>query len=208
MNGGMAAGILKDCANDQIPLIGRLLGVADFYDAVTSARAYRPAIPKAEAIAMIADGAGNALRSGDRRGVMRLYRRGDLLPSGWKSCCRCVIPAWPRVSGYADETAGARVAAALALSQNPSPGVPQVPSSVFTICTSTPTILPTALTSAAGTHGGTAPSSKALGRAFASATSICCSNGRAPPSAPATAAKPSRHAWTPRPNGCGRATST
>ena len=53
---------------DHIPLIGRLLGVADFYDAVTSARAYRPAIPQAEAIAMIVDGAGQPLRSGDRQG--------------------------------------------------------------------------------------------------------------------------------------------
>jgi len=78
--GGYPQG-LREC---QIPLIGRLLGVADFYDAVTSARAYRPAIPKAEAIAMIADGAGTHFDPALVEVVTRLHRRGDLLPPGWE----------------------------------------------------------------------------------------------------------------------------
>ena len=69
---------------DRIPLLGRLLGVADFYDAVTSARAYRPAIPQAEAIAMIVNGAGSHFDPELVKAVMRLHRRGDLLPSNWK----------------------------------------------------------------------------------------------------------------------------
>ena len=69
---------------DNIPLLGRLLGVADFYDAVTSARAYRPAIPQAEAITMIVNGAGSHFDPEIVKAVMRLYRRGDLLPSIWK----------------------------------------------------------------------------------------------------------------------------
>ena len=69
---------------DHIPLLGRLLGVADFYDAVTSARAYRPAIPQAEAITMIVNGAGSHFDPEIVKAVMRLYRRGDLLPSIWK----------------------------------------------------------------------------------------------------------------------------
>ena len=69
---------------DHIPLLGRLLGVADFYDAVTSARAYRPAIPQAEAITMIVNGAGSHFDPEIVKAVMRLYRRGDLLPSNWK----------------------------------------------------------------------------------------------------------------------------
>ena len=40
--------------------------------------------------------------------VMRLYRRGDLLPSNWNIFCRCVMPAWPHRSRRGDETAGAR----------------------------------------------------------------------------------------------------
>jgi HD-GYP domain-containing protein (c-di-GMP phosphodiesterase class II) len=69
---------------NQIPLIGRLLGVADFYDAVTSTRAYRPAIPKAEAIVMIAEGAGTHFDPAIVQAVTRLHRRGDLLPSNWE----------------------------------------------------------------------------------------------------------------------------
>ena len=69
---------------DHIPLLGRLLGVADFYDAVTSARAYRPAIPQAEAITMIVNGAGSHFDPEIVKAVMRLYRRGDLLPSNWR----------------------------------------------------------------------------------------------------------------------------
>ena len=69
----------------QIPLIGRLLGVADFYDAVTSARPYRPAIPQAEAIAMMADGAATHFDPAIVEVVMRLHRRGDLLPSNWEA---------------------------------------------------------------------------------------------------------------------------
>jgi putative nucleotidyltransferase with HDIG domain len=65
----------------QIPLLGRLLGVADFYDAVTSARAYRPAIPQEEAVAMIADGAGSHFDPAIVDAVLRLHRRGELLPS-------------------------------------------------------------------------------------------------------------------------------
>ena len=68
-----------------IPLIGRLLGVADFYDAVTSTRAYRPAIPQDEAIAMIAEGAGSHFDPSIVDAVLRLHRRGDLLPTNWQT---------------------------------------------------------------------------------------------------------------------------
>ena len=79
--GGYPEGLREE----QIPLIGRLLGVADFYDAVTSARPYRPAIPPVEAIAMIADGAGTHFDPAIVEVVMRLHRRGDLLPSNWQA---------------------------------------------------------------------------------------------------------------------------
>jgi HD-GYP domain-containing protein (c-di-GMP phosphodiesterase class II) len=78
------AGYPEGLREDRIPLIGRLLGVADFYDAVTSTRAYRPAIPKAEAMVMIADGAGTHFDPALVQAVTRLHRRGDLLPSNWE----------------------------------------------------------------------------------------------------------------------------
>jgi HD-GYP domain-containing protein (c-di-GMP phosphodiesterase class II) len=69
---------------EQIPLIGRLLGVADFYDAVTSARSYRPAMPQEEAIAMITGSAGTHFDPAIVEAVLRLHGRGELLPGNWK----------------------------------------------------------------------------------------------------------------------------
>ena len=43
---------------DQIPLLARLIAVPDVFDAVTSARAYRQALPMTEALALIRAGAG------------------------------------------------------------------------------------------------------------------------------------------------------
>jgi len=43
---------------DQIPLLARLIAVPDVFDAVTSARAYRQALPMTEALGLIRAGAG------------------------------------------------------------------------------------------------------------------------------------------------------
>jgi len=43
---------------EAIPLVGRLIGVADFLDALTSARAYRAGVPVAEAVRLLREGAG------------------------------------------------------------------------------------------------------------------------------------------------------
>ncbi|MAE64867.1 MAG: hypothetical protein CMJ18_11415 [Phycisphaeraceae bacterium] len=43
---------------DQIPLPGRIVAVADVYDAVTSRRVYKPAIPHGKAVEIIAEGRG------------------------------------------------------------------------------------------------------------------------------------------------------
>ncbi|MEO6235435.1 MAG: HD domain-containing phosphohydrolase [Vicinamibacterales bacterium] len=63
---------------DAIPFLGRLLGVADFYDALTSARAYRAAMPAAEAIKLIADGAGKHFDPVVAAAAIRLFHRGAL----------------------------------------------------------------------------------------------------------------------------------
>jgi putative two-component system response regulator len=45
-------------SGDQIPLEGRIVAVADVFDALTSDRVYRPAFPVAKAIEMMRDERG------------------------------------------------------------------------------------------------------------------------------------------------------
>jgi PAS domain S-box-containing protein len=46
-------------AGEEIPLEGRITAVADVFDALLSERAYRPALPVSEAVALIRDGRGS-----------------------------------------------------------------------------------------------------------------------------------------------------
>jgi putative nucleotidyltransferase with HDIG domain len=46
-------------AGEQIPLLARVLAIPDCYDALTTSRAYRPALPPREALAMLEAGAGS-----------------------------------------------------------------------------------------------------------------------------------------------------
>jgi putative nucleotidyltransferase with HDIG domain len=78
-------GYPEGLSGDSIPMLGRLLGVADFFDAVTSVRAYRAAMPAAEAIALIRDGAGTHFDPKIAELVVRLHESGALLPPGWES---------------------------------------------------------------------------------------------------------------------------
>jgi HD-GYP domain-containing protein (c-di-GMP phosphodiesterase class II) len=48
---------------DAIPPAARLLSVADCFDALTSERPYRPALPVAEAVPVLRDAAGSQLDS-------------------------------------------------------------------------------------------------------------------------------------------------
>ena len=43
---------------DEVPLLARMIAVPDVFDAVISARAYRQAMPLADALGLIRDGAG------------------------------------------------------------------------------------------------------------------------------------------------------
>lgn len=63
---------------EAIPFLGRLLGVADFYDALTSARAYRPAMPAEEAIELVQKGAGQHFDPDVAAALVRLFTRGAL----------------------------------------------------------------------------------------------------------------------------------
>lgn len=70
-------------AGENIPLLGRILGVADFFDALTSARAYRAPMPIDDAVRMIGQSAGSHFDPTIARLVERLHADGELLPKGW-----------------------------------------------------------------------------------------------------------------------------
>lgn len=71
------------CGAD-IPLLPRLLGIADFYDAVTSARSYRGAMAAQAAVDLIAAASGSHFEPSLATLVAQLHERGDLLPEGWE----------------------------------------------------------------------------------------------------------------------------
>ena len=78
---------------EAIPFLGRLLGVADFYDALTSARAYRGAMPANEAIKLIQDGAGKHFDPAVAAAARRLFDRGELNVEAMPSQIMKVPPA-------------------------------------------------------------------------------------------------------------------
>jgi putative nucleotidyltransferase with HDIG domain len=65
-------------SGDGIPLLGRLLGVADFLDALTSARAYHAARSLDDVVQLIASGAGVHFDPEIADAVVRLHARGAL----------------------------------------------------------------------------------------------------------------------------------
>jgi putative nucleotidyltransferase with HDIG domain len=67
---------------DNIPMLGRLLGVADFLDALTSARAYHEPKPLDEVVMLVASGAGVEFDPQIAEAVVRLHARGALNPEG------------------------------------------------------------------------------------------------------------------------------
>jgi HD-GYP domain-containing protein (c-di-GMP phosphodiesterase class II) len=79
------SGYPEGLAGDAIPILGRLLGVADFIDALTSARAYRTPMSVDEVVALIRTRAGTHFDPEIAATVVRLHEAGDLLPPGWES---------------------------------------------------------------------------------------------------------------------------
>jgi HD-GYP domain-containing protein (c-di-GMP phosphodiesterase class II)/pSer/pThr/pTyr-binding forkhead associated (FHA) protein len=66
---------------EAIPLLGRLLGIADFFDAMTSARAYRAPLPVTDAVRLIAEGAGTHFDPRIVAVLVDLHARHSLVPS-------------------------------------------------------------------------------------------------------------------------------
>ncbi len=63
---------------EAIPLLGRLIGVADFLDALTSSRSYRAAVSMDEAVKMVEEGAGTHFDPNIVRAVLALHERGEI----------------------------------------------------------------------------------------------------------------------------------
>lgn len=75
-------GYPEGLAGEAIPLLGRLLGVADFLDALTSDRSYRKGLPLAEALQMVKDLEGKAFDPVVVKAAVELHEKGELaLPS-------------------------------------------------------------------------------------------------------------------------------
>ena len=67
---------------EDIPLLGRVLGVADFLDALTSDRSYRKGLPLEEALQMVKDLEGQAFDPLVVKAAVELHEKGELaLPS-------------------------------------------------------------------------------------------------------------------------------
>ena len=75
----MAAAIPRGLRGENIPLLGRLLGVADFFDALTSARAYRPAMSVDQAIGLVLKAAGTHFDPRMVEAMIDLHERGELV---------------------------------------------------------------------------------------------------------------------------------
>jgi putative nucleotidyltransferase with HDIG domain len=87
------SGYPEGLKGEAIPFLGRLLGVADFYDALTSARAYRGAMPSEDAVDMIEKGVGTHFDPAVAGALIRLYQRGELNLDDMPSQIQQVLPA-------------------------------------------------------------------------------------------------------------------
>ncbi len=72
-------GYPEGLSGEAIPLLGRLLAVADFFDAITSTRAYRPAVASEDALVMMQERAGTHFDPRVIEALLRLHARGELL---------------------------------------------------------------------------------------------------------------------------------
>jgi len=75
------SGYPEGLRGDGIPLLGRLLGVADYLDALTSARAYHEPKSLDEVVDLVVRGAGILFDPHIAEAVVRLHSRGELASS-------------------------------------------------------------------------------------------------------------------------------
>jgi putative nucleotidyltransferase with HDIG domain len=86
------SGYPEGLKGEDIPFLGRLLGVADFYDALTSARSYRGALTPEATMALIANGSGTHFDPAVAAALIRIYERGQLNVEAMPSEIRHMLP--------------------------------------------------------------------------------------------------------------------
>ena len=86
------SGYPEGLKGDAIPFLGRLLGVADFYDALTSARSYRGAMSREEAIDLVSKGSGTHFDPAVAAALIRIFERGELNLDAMPSEIRQMLP--------------------------------------------------------------------------------------------------------------------
>jgi HD-GYP domain-containing protein (c-di-GMP phosphodiesterase class II) len=72
------SGYPEGLRGEEIPLLGRILAVADFLDALSSDRAYRAATPVAEVVELVREMAGRAFDPAVVEALLALHERGEL----------------------------------------------------------------------------------------------------------------------------------
>jgi putative nucleotidyltransferase with HDIG domain len=77
---------------EAIPFLGRLLCVADVFDALTSTRSYRGALSASEAMAMIEKESGTHFDPAVAAAALRLFQRGELNVDAMPSEIRQLLP--------------------------------------------------------------------------------------------------------------------
>jgi putative two-component system response regulator len=77
------SGYPEGLQGEAIPLLGRLLGIADYLDALTSSRAYRGAISIDAAVELVRQEAGKHFDPRIADAVVGLHKRGELDPAAW-----------------------------------------------------------------------------------------------------------------------------
>ena len=92
------AGYPDGLARDEIPLLARVIAVADAYNAMTTIRPYRNAMTPEVAIQQLVNGRGSQFQAELVDAFVRVLRAGARRPTGWASTptsrwSRCSIPS-------------------------------------------------------------------------------------------------------------------
>ena len=77
-------------AGDRLPLVARIIAVADTYDAMTTSRPYRDGLPPAKACQEIVSSAGTQLCPGVVKAFRSLYEAGRFTPEGGEEVLRSI----------------------------------------------------------------------------------------------------------------------
>lgn len=92
---------------NQIPLVARILQISDVYDALTTARPYKPALPPAEALGVLTEEAKRGWRDPELVAVFgELHRKGVIEKSS------SMFPNWPELASLNLQASTAVFAAA------------------------------------------------------------------------------------------------